>query len=378
MLMSFTGGILESVLSSVAGPLVSGFFGQSAASDQANMQFSINQENQALSAEQNRLNREWQSQANELNRSWQSQVNAENRAAAADINAANLANQERTNAQNLAFAREQLQSSEALQREFAQMGLRWKVADATAAGLHPVYALGGSGATFSPSSIVMPFGSTNQVASQGSAPHAEAPRAISSQSVAPDVSSWMARMGQDLGRAISALMDPYQRALQQAELAGRAAATYKDQAQGDYWAGRAKMLQTTQGANPFPPTGPTVQYSGDQTLGTTSQNPSIVGTTDTYQYKADQPTSAASFDNSRTARSHPFWRQYRITKDGFSMLLPAGSEPQEIFEDKPSWFWALVLKHNVEEFGTPWLIEASKRLPFINDSSIAPFNFTVK
>lgn len=39
----------------------------------------------------------------------------------------------------------------AAQKEFAQMGLQWKVADAKAAGLHPMAALGASGASFSPS-----------------------------------------------------------------------------------------------------------------------------------------------------------------------------------------------------------------------------------
>jgi len=48
--------------------------------------------------------------------------------------------QEAANAQN-----------EALQREFAQNGIRWKVADAQAAGLHPLYALGGAGAAYQPS-----------------------------------------------------------------------------------------------------------------------------------------------------------------------------------------------------------------------------------
>lgn len=37
------------------------------------------------------------------------------------------------------------------QKEFAQNGLQWKAADARAAGLHPLAALGGSGAAFSPS-----------------------------------------------------------------------------------------------------------------------------------------------------------------------------------------------------------------------------------
>ena len=38
----------------------------------------------------------------------------------------------------------------ALQKEFAQNGIRWKVEDARAAGIHPLYALGSSGASFSP------------------------------------------------------------------------------------------------------------------------------------------------------------------------------------------------------------------------------------
>lgn len=48
--------------------------------------------------------------------------------------------QEEANAQNVAY-----------QREFAQHGISWRVEDAKRAGLHPLYALGGSGATFSPS-----------------------------------------------------------------------------------------------------------------------------------------------------------------------------------------------------------------------------------
>lgn len=39
------------------------------------------------------------------------------------------------------------------QKEFAQMGIRWKVADAKAAGIHPLYALGANTVSFSPSYI---------------------------------------------------------------------------------------------------------------------------------------------------------------------------------------------------------------------------------
>lgn len=41
----------------------------------------------------------------------------------------------------------------ALQKDFAQQGIRWKVADARAAGLHPLAALGANTMSFSPVSI---------------------------------------------------------------------------------------------------------------------------------------------------------------------------------------------------------------------------------
>lgn len=39
------------------------------------------------------------------------------------------------------------------QKEFAQSGLQWKAADAKAAGIHPLYAMGAAGASFAPVSI---------------------------------------------------------------------------------------------------------------------------------------------------------------------------------------------------------------------------------
>lgn len=40
-----------------------------------------------------------------------------------------------------------------LQREFAQHGIRWRVADALAAGVHPLYAMGANVPTYSPTSF---------------------------------------------------------------------------------------------------------------------------------------------------------------------------------------------------------------------------------
>lgn len=47
-------------------------------------------------------------------------------------------------------ARRAAEQNAAMQREFAQNGIRWKVADAKAAGVHPLYALGAQTHSFSP------------------------------------------------------------------------------------------------------------------------------------------------------------------------------------------------------------------------------------
>lgn len=72
----------------------------------------------------------------------------------------------------------QAEANIALQREFAQNGIRWKVEDAKAAGIHPLYALGASSPSFSPVSL-------------GATPDHSMPQA-------------MADIGQNISRAVSA------------------------------------------------------------------------------------------------------------------------------------------------------------------------------
>lgn len=50
-------------------------------------------------------------------------------------------------------ARGQWQNEYNAQKEFAQNGIRWKVADAKAAGIHPLYALGAQTASYSPQAV---------------------------------------------------------------------------------------------------------------------------------------------------------------------------------------------------------------------------------
>lgn len=73
------------------------------------------------------------------------------------------------------------------QKEFAQNGIRWKVADAKAAGLHPLAALGAQTSSYSPSAVL---------------------------GDSPDY-SFLRDAGQGIGRAIDAKMTQKERAAQQ-------------------------------------------------------------------------------------------------------------------------------------------------------------------
>lgn len=69
------------------------------------------------------------------------------------------------------------------QKEFAQQGVRWKVEDAKAAGIHPLYALGANTVSFSPSFV----GDTG-------------------------LASGVAAAGQNVGRAVDAMRTPAEKA----------------------------------------------------------------------------------------------------------------------------------------------------------------------
>lgn len=89
--------------------------------------------------------------------------------------------------QSQAFAREQLQ----FQRDAAQMGIRWRVADAQAAGIHPLYAMGAQ--NFNPSPVPYPVGDASA-----------------------DMGASLSNMGQGISRAIQSTQSKEQRESQTA------------------------------------------------------------------------------------------------------------------------------------------------------------------
>lgn len=87
----------------------------------------------------------------------------------------------------------QMNVDRVLQREFAQNGIRWKVADAKAAGLHPLAALGSQGANYAPVS--------------------------SPQEGPPSKGNVYRSLGQDISRAISSTATAEEREMNKLNLA---------------------------------------------------------------------------------------------------------------------------------------------------------------
>ncbi|UDN67822.1 DNA pilot protein [robinz microvirus RP_139] len=96
----------------------------------------------------------------------------------------------------------------ALQREFAQNGVQWRVADAQASGIHPLAALGAQLQSSSPIQISgnVPSGSVPT----GHAPSAN-PVPYSTGSPFTGMGAAYANMGQDISRAVTSVATEYER-----------------------------------------------------------------------------------------------------------------------------------------------------------------------
>lgn len=113
------------------------------------------------------------------------------------FNDANIRQSEATNRMQMDMANKNI----ALQKEFAKMGVQWKVEDAKKAGIHPLYALGANTMSFSPVSV-------------GS----------STPNLSPDtsMSDAVGSMGQNISRAMAATQTKEQRAMNALQLENQA------------------------------------------------------------------------------------------------------------------------------------------------------------
>lgn len=185
----------------------------------------------------------------------------------------------------------------ARQKEFAQQGIRWKVEDAKAAGVHPLYAIGGSGAAFAPNPVTIGSGDY-------SGPQ------------------------QNLSRAMQAQLSPAERQMQILNAERMAAATKADVAQAGYWDAMAAKLRQERNQTSGVPDGVVVNAYRD--TGPLISHPLYA---DAVKPEADTMVSRSGQYPGQTAgRMHPAFREFQMP-NGDPVLLPAtgqGGIPEEI------------------------------------------------
>lgn len=117
----------------------------------------------------------------------------------------------------------------ALQKEFAQHGIRWRMEDAAAAGIHPIAALGAGGAGYSPATMTFP--------DQGPSPWGDFARG----------------MGQDFGRALEASATAYERSMNRLQLASMQQDVIGKQLQNSILAKQSLTVPSMPGPDNFIP-----------------------------------------------------------------------------------------------------------------------------
>jgi len=202
-----------------------------------------------------------------------------------------------------------------LQREFAQNGIRWKVEDAKAAGLHPLFALGGSGATYTPA-------------------------------VQPVFNG--AELGQNLSRAAQAFQTQDEQALKDLQIRQVQASIGKDEAQAAYWrseaARNAGQLAPAPVAESFPVSLPGVAL-------VPNSRESMVSTAQISELPPLVPAKGESYLVNPEGPGAKGWKRYAMP-DGVEVILPDASNLAEAVESLENPInQRLVLYYNTRHYG---------------------------
>lgn len=231
-------------------------------------------------------------------------------------------------------ARIQQQINYEHQKEFAQHGIRWKTEDARAAGLHPLFALGGAGAAFSPNPVVV-----------------------------SESNSWSG-MGQGLSRAAQAAVSLNERASQQALVAQQIKESQSRESLNFVQAQaiESKRVLDEQGQwSEFPGPGPFAHMEGQGVTATTMPVLPPVVAGQVKGVPAEQISRQVGQGNT-IAGSHARFMEGEVTP-GVTLLLPhQGGQFQEdmTMVDVPNFINANVKRFGWNGFLGRWLTGSKK------------------
>lgn len=201
-------------------------------------------------------------------------------------------------------------ASNAMQREFAQNGISWKVADAKKAGIHPLYALGASTSMPSPAVVQDSLGSA------------------------------LSESGQNISRAIQATRneqdrkaaeinaDAIQARAEAREDAKLASQLKNDEVQRQYYASQTARLN--QQSNPPLPTVSSVRGKSLVRASGPSVGKVTGPKTGAIQYKPNEVLSRDSADSSAVAGTAPAWQAVEIFPGYPSIYVPSQSYSEQL------------------------------------------------
>jgi len=246
------------------------------------------------------------------------------------MNKDNIALQQQTNAQQMMMFGEQRADTQrfhaenlAAQQEAAKNAIQWRVADARAAGLHPLYAMGNPGISVGPSGAF-----------------AAAPPQLQAPSTSGNVEA-MTGLGQNIGRAAHAQMTKGERQKllqnQMAEaalerdwnLAERRVNLERGILQNDVL--RSEIALNKQRTAPAPPVASTPEFRMGGSAGSSAR----------VQPVPAQPVINAEGVPSREAGNDTDWG-YRRTAGGGLSLRPSSDAKRNMEDDIPqtlNWYW---------------------------------------
>lgn len=237
------------------------------------------------------------------------------------------------------FNRRSQKDAEGFQREAMQNAIQWKVADAKAAGIHPLYALGAQ--TNMPSPMVL----------------------------GDNLGPALADAGQSIGNALARSASVEERAKQAYEIDLIRSQRDLNDAQRAYWNNEANRV--AQGGN----TGGLGQQMETNPMGQTPNVPGVgaidLKPSEVISHKQDAPHVSAGMN--------PAYEE-RWLAEGFPIMLPVaqGESPEEIISEMSFPAWSGLLMRNARQYGEGWMNDLvnlryfgkrpSKRYKSINES----------
>lgn len=225
----------------------------------------------------------------------------------------------------------QVRMNIAYQKEFAQHGVRWRVEDAKAAGLHPLYALGAQTPSFSP--------------------------VMYEDAMGPAV----ARAGQNIGNAVLRASDESQREAQRLSLElMKSQIAESDARRLGILSEAALNAQSAQAAAPAPKLNVTKEGTLEWAMSRFPQaSPGIgIGEPPTVEV----PTKFRS-DTVNQELPSPVWREFQIGPNKRIVLPTSKDDPAEALESISESYplmWA-VYQENKARYGQAWADEMAER-----------------